>query len=395
MNKKLLVEGWRGINHSYAMVNQFQLLQLKQQKIDLYHSDLPFYKKDWNVSQNFCGFDAKAMKEIVSIPIIEDGMIPDVTYRIAFPINLTPAKSDKLFVFGTSEYQTLSDEMLVLQDKSVAFKSLSLTIVTPSTWSKVGFVNAGFHEEQIKIIPHGVDLSIFKTIDLNTRDRYRELLGADKHSFVLLSVGAMTRNKGIDVLLTAYIQLKKKYPQIKLVLKDQSNLYGFLGNDLVLAYFKDKNIDPTSKEIADVISGIVFITDNLSLNQLNGLYNAADCYVSPYRAEGFNLPPLEAAAAGCPIIVTKGGSTDDYIDPSFALTIESEEKYDNGQYYLEPILDSLTDQVSSLIEKKSFDLSVGKAYEFIAHNFSWQEVSKNLLREMGLVTINKSHHEEN
>ena len=380
-NKKLLVEGWRGINHSYAMVNQAQLLRLKQYPIDLFHNDSPFYGKDWNSVQNFCGLDEKAMQEISSIPNMTDGNSPDVTYRISYPYNLFPAKSEKLFVFGTSEYQTITDDMLLLQDKSTAYKSLPLTIITPSAWSKVGFINAGFHEEQVKIIPHGVDLSIFKLIDSSTRDRYRELLGADKHSFVILSVGAMTKNKGIDVLLTAYIQLKKKYPQIRLILKDQSNLYGFLGNDLVSRYFKERSLDPTSKEMADIISGIVFITENLSLNQLNGLYNAADCYVSPYRAEGFNLPPLEAAAAGCPIVVTKGGSTDDYVDPSFAMLIESRKKIKENKTYLEPDLDSLINQLEIQVSggKNLFDYS--DAFQHISKNFTWESASKKLMEK--------------
>ena len=64
----------------------------------------------------------------------------------------------------------------------------------------------------------------------------------------------------------------------------------------------------------DVLSNIFFISRNMDLSTLNELYNITDCYVSPYRAEGFNLTPLEAAASGTPIIVTKGGSTDDYFN---------------------------------------------------------------------------------
>jgi len=43
MIKKLLVEGWRGINHSYAMVNQYQTLEFAKSNVDLYHNDVPFF----------------------------------------------------------------------------------------------------------------------------------------------------------------------------------------------------------------------------------------------------------------------------------------------------------------------------------------------------------------
>ena len=43
------------------------------------------------------------------------------------------------------------------------------------------------------------------------------------------------------------------------------------------------------------------------------LYNLADAYVTPYHAEAFNMPALEAAACGVPLIVPRGGPTDDFV----------------------------------------------------------------------------------
>ena len=41
--RTLLVEGWRGINHSFALINQHQILALAQLPgLRLYHHDLPF-----------------------------------------------------------------------------------------------------------------------------------------------------------------------------------------------------------------------------------------------------------------------------------------------------------------------------------------------------------------
>merc|ERR1711865_668288 len=48
--------------------------------------------------------------------------------------------------------------------------------------------------------------------------------------------------------------------------------------------------------------------------QLRELYQAADVLVSPYRAEGFNLPVLEAMA---------GGLTDDFVLPDMGIQISS------------------------------------------------------------------------
>jgi glycosyltransferase involved in cell wall biosynthesis len=44
------------------------------------------------------------------------------------------------------------------------------------------------------------------------------------------------------------------------------------------------------------------------------LFNAADLYISPYLAEGFNLTVLEALSAGLPVLVPETGSTREYIN---------------------------------------------------------------------------------
>jgi len=378
MSKKLLIEGWRGINHSYAMVNQYQMLALAKLNIDFCHHDLPFFNPNWNQDQNFCGFDESAITCLNEVKIYADQDQIDATYRISYPYRLYPSKSDHLFVFGTSEYQSVTDEMIFDDGLKIKNADRPLTIITPSNWSKVGFLKAGFRDEQVKVIPHGVDQSIFKPLGDEVRNQYRNALGANRDTFVILSVGAMTVNKGIDLLLGAYLQLKPKYPQIKLVIKDQSNLYGISANDVINQYCTSNGINLSSNEMRDAVQGFFVISQNLNLAQLNGLYNAADCYVSPYRAEGFNLTPLEAAAAGTPIIVTKGGSTDDYVDESFAILIEAQKIVKNQMSSLEPNLGSLVDKLEKQIGCKNSFADQRKGLEFIHQNFTWDIVSNKL-----------------
>ncbi len=380
MLKNLLVEGWRNINHSYSMVNQYQLMELRKiGKINLYHNDQPFYRQEWSPEKNSAGFESDKLNEINSIPHLNDETLADVTYRISYPYRFGNSKSKKLFIFGTSEYQVVTNEMIFRGDISKNYNKLPLNVITPSNWSKQGFINLGFNEEQVTVIPHGIDPIIFYSIPSDLRDQYRALLGADRDTFVILSVGAMTENKGIDILLSAYLALSQKNRKVMLVLKDQSKLYQLGGNDIVNQYCRRNGINIDSIQMREIIRGIVCITDNLNLVQLNGLYGASDCYCSPYRAEGFNIPPLEAAAAGIPIVVTKGGSTDDYVDPTFSLMIESQKKCIDGRYFLEPNLESLIEQLSILIENKSSGINLDRARSIILERFSWSTVSARLL----------------
>ena len=108
----------------------------------------------------------------------------------------------------------------------------------------------------------------------------------------------------------------------------------------------------------------------MDLSTLNELYNITDCYVSPYRAEGFNLTPLEAAASGTPIIVTKGGSTDDYFNPKFGLQIDSKIINDGNLTSLRPNIDSIVECIL-LIMKNPEDYGGLEVSKFIETNFTW------------------------
>ena len=110
----------------------------------------------------------------------------------------------------------------------------------------------------------------------------------------------MTWNKGIDNLVVAFSVIKKKYSYVRLILKDQSNLYKITAKKLI---FDVKKKFPQLLT-DEVLSSITLISKNLTLKELSELYGSCDAYVSPYRAEGFNIPSLEAAACGIPVILT-------------------------------------------------------------------------------------------
>lgn len=370
--KKILIEGWRGINHSYSLVNQNQLLVLMNMGFDLSHHDLPFYNSNWNSKDNDAGFDPGTKDKLLTIKVADLTHIFDTTYRISFPFRFYPSNSEKLFVFGTAEFQTING--FVYENAIRAgIENLNLKIITPSEWSKVGFVKAGFDESRVIVVPHGVNRYTYKRLSPDQRLEFRNALNMNTNDFMILCLGAMTHNKGIDVLLKAYAILKKRYPHIKLILKDSRNLYGVRAQDMVMRYFENSK---TLKD--DLLNSILFIPNNLTQYQLNGLYAAADCYASPYRAEGFNLTPLEAAASGTPIIITKGGSTDDYFHPSFALQIDSKIVREAENTYIEPNLESLTEQLTILIDNKPTSLNKDAAEEIINQNFTWPVVVKKL-----------------
>ena len=374
-SKNLLIEGWRKINHSYAMVNQYQIRELlKNNNFKIYFKDIPYFIPEWNKKDNSSGlkdFDKKISK--LSQP--SNKLKIDILYRISFPYRMYGGNANKIFVFGTSEYQNIDNMIYQGKELNEKYINKSVKVITPSNWSKIGFVRGGFKENDVIVIPCGVDLKIFKPINKEKKSEIRKKLNIDNNHFVFLNVGAMTWNKGVNKLIVAFSEIKKKYSFAKLILKDQSNLYKETAKQYIS---KTKEKFPTLLT-DEVLSNIIVISKNLTLKELSELYGSCDAYVSSYRAEGFNLTPLEAAACGIPTILTSGGSTDDYYDPSFVLKIDGTKKtLNDGKNYIEPDLESLISNMSNLIEKRNSFLKKNKAISFIEKNFTWKLISKKL-----------------
>ena len=113
----------------------------------------------------------------------------------------------------------------------------------------------------------------------------------------------------------------------------------------------------------------------------------ADCYVSPYRAEGFNLPVLEAIACGTPVIVTEGGATDDFCPDGVAYRIPGEARATDdlssgfAGKYIEPDFDTLVGLMDGFaagrrLEEGRFNELRGRILEA----FSWRRAANALVK---------------
>jgi len=370
----LTVEGWRDINHSYALVNQQQLLELATYPgIALYHVDRPLPYADWNATRNGAGLSDDARVRLRAIPP-PPPQGTDVVYRIDWPYRRHGADAERLFVFLTSENHRFDPRDFCEDPHPGRRYRTEPLYVTPSSWSRQGLLACGFPEAAV--VPHGVDPRQFRPATLEERARQRATLGVPADSFVFLNVSAMTYNKGVDLVIVAFCRLWQRHRGIRLVLKDQSNLYGVSAAGLI------GELAPQLPELMTpaAIAAIKVVSANLGLEELRLLYGSADAYVSPYRAEGFNLPPLEAAACGLPVVLTRGGATDDYFDRSFALGVESAKiTSDRLGVYLEPRLDDLVEKMESLLEGRAGVPAGAAGRSFVTERFSWRAATRRLV----------------
>src|SRR3954447_16126624 len=85
--KVLLVEGWRGISHSIALVNQQQVVELlKLDGLTLYHHDLPFAFNHWTKTSDGSGLPPADYDVVDKVPSLPDDVAVDCVYRIGAPI---------------------------------------------------------------------------------------------------------------------------------------------------------------------------------------------------------------------------------------------------------------------------------------------------------------------
>lgn len=370
--KTLLIEGWRGINHSFALVNQHQLLQLAEQAdFKIYHRDMPFPDPAWKKTMS--GFDADDEATINAFGPPGNAAI-DVIYRLDFPFRLYGGAAKRIFVFATSELGSIPANFIDREPASkYALANNNFEIIAPSRWSAEGIRSTGY-DCPIHVVPHGVDPDLYWPAAADEKRALRRRFALPEHAFVFLNIGAMMWNKGAVELLCAFAAHRAAFPDSHLVLKSTDFLYGGHVDQAVRSA-----IGRRGSEVTAALSSVHILRDNLSHDELACLYRACDAYVSPYLAEGFNLPVLEAIASGLPVLVTAGGPTDDFCDESFTLKIASTIVDTGNKHYLKPDLDSAVAQMARVVNDRALREAAAVAGpERVRERYSWRAVTATL-----------------
>lgn len=375
----ILVSGWRFIYHSYAVATQFLCLELLRRApgVSLFFQDVPYIAPTWQAKTGL--FSAESELALRSIPPPPVDLKLDAELRIAFPYDLLrPSRSVRTAVFGTAEFLNVSPDCIA-GSLAQAQRESGITLLTSSNWSKRGFVRGGVDSDSVVVVPLGFDPEIFRPATPAQREQVRREMGFAPEDFVFLSVGAMTGSKGLQFLLPAFGRLLEIRPQIRLILKGADGLY------LSSRYVEEQIgfLDPRSAQA--IRSRLSYLGEAFSFERMARLYQASDCYVSPYIAEGFNMPVMEAAACGLPVICTAGGATDDFVTDEFALQIASTLEpcsADNipNAMGLRPDFDHLVHLMHCVTDDAEFRESARiAAPKYVGEHFTWAKIVDRLL----------------
>ena len=380
--KTLCIDGWRRVNHSIAMVNQHQMLALLDQpELTLYHRDVPYFMPHWDAKLLPAGFAEPEQQRIDAVPAPAAGQPLDCVLRISSPFRTQLEASQKTHTFMVTECALVPACFDAPLGDRAPFTQDANRILTPSAWSRARLVEHGFDGDGIVVLPHGVNTRTFQPLSAADRLQARRRLGVAEDETLFVNVGVATWNKGLDLLVQAFAQVRQRHRKARLLLKENKALYG-LGVERILA-----DVQRKAPGLVDshVLAGISVISNPLDQTQLRTLYAVADAYVSPYRAEGFNLPVLEAMACGTPVIVTAGGATDDFCPPGLAIRVRSRpglraDAPEEVGPFLIPDPDALIDAMDSVAAclPQRDDAGLQAVRQALLARLSWPAVAQQL-----------------
>lgn len=212
--------------------------------------------------------------------------------------------------------------------------------------------------EKIKVIPHGVDLNKFYPKEKKT---------PNFTFFCNKGFRNLEDRGGVQYLIKAFIE-EFKLGEAELNIKINPS-YGVLDINKIFDLKK-----------APVIR---INPHNIPYEELVGLYNECDVYVSPTRAEAFNLGCIEAMACGKPVITTNFGGQTDYCTNKTGWLIGGELKevkheleYE-GIKWLTPSIKELRAKMREAFESRDFQSKIECAEE-TSRKFTWDNSAQEM-----------------
>ena len=168
----------------------------------------------------------------------------------------------------------------------------------------------------IHVISHGINPDIFKGREVSPE--FEKIRKPQICTFLFAKgwVHGVNDRSGFDILVRAFVEEFKNQDDVRL-LAYVNKAYNPPSWDFGLELEKLK-LPEFDK------SKIVYLPDNLTNDKMCDLYICSDLIVSASKAEGFNLPILEAMACGTIPIVPDGSAEIDYVDEINGFVYETE-----------------------------------------------------------------------
>lgn len=180
--------------------------------------------------------------------------------------------------------------------------------------------------------------------------RIKETIAYNEKDIIITFTGRLIAEKGILKLIAAFKEVKDQYPNAKLCIAGDGNLF----NNLL----KENNTG-------------VYMLGKLSFDNVISLLKLTTIFCLPTDyPEGLPTSVLEAIACKCYIITSAaGGAKEVILDSTYGTIMKNNDKDEIREMLLKAISDS-----------KRRETAVEKSYERVCNKFTWQQTAEDLTK---------------
>lgn len=197
-----------------------------------------------------------------------------------------------------------------------------------------------------KIINLGVDTNKFIPGNQEDKIKLKEQLGISENQLIIGYHGRIAREKDIPTLMRAFIKLRVKHPNIKLLI---------VGSGI-------KSIERKLERQP----GVIHVQ---GVNNVEKYLQIMDIYCLTSLTETTSLSVLEAMSSGLPVVTSRVGFIKDYIAHN-----------KNGMFFKQGSSFSLVIEIEKLINSEKLRKKLGEnARHTVVHSFDWDLTGMRLI----------------
>lgn len=206
----------------------------------------------------------------------------------------------------------------------------------------------GLPFEKINVIPNGINLTNFNGIERDYDFRRKYAMDNEK---IILYIGRLVYEKGVQNLIAAMPKIINGYNDTKLIIGGKGGMYDELKEQAHALGIENK----------------VYFTGYLTSKEVQKMYKCADIAVFPSTYEPFGIVALEAMLAGVPTVVSDIGGLDEIVDHGV-----------NGMKSYAGNSNSIADSVLALLYNHQLADNVTKnAKAKVKKEFNWDKITED------------------
>ena len=299
---------------NFNMITKTNEIINKNGKFDVIHAH------DWLVA-----YSAKSIKESYNIPLIST-------------IHATESGRNSGIHDETQRYINDSEWMLTYESSEVIVNSNYMKNEVQRLF--------GLPYDKINVIPNGVNLQLFSNVNIDYDFRRQYAMDNEK---IILYVGRLVYEKGIQNLIAAMPKILDRYHDSKLIICGRGGM-----------------IDELREQVKYLgIDNKVYFAGYCDSKKMQKMYKCADVAVFPSTYEPFGIVAIESMLSGTPTIVSDVGGLNEIIEHGVT-----------GMKSYAGNANSIADSVLSLLFDPKLCANISQnAIKKVKENYNWSKIT--------------------